>query len=121
MIFLVMIESTEKSIDNSYRAVLDIIETQRNQLLSELNTYKDERLKSVEMRKEEIQRQSVIVESFRKYLQAYIDNSSSNQISCSANELIAQAQDMVKSEKILNVSHLCKDSVTFSPVNTSDM
>src|ERR1051325_6130434 len=105
---LVEISAVEKSINDSYDQLLRVIESQRSDLLEKLIGYKTERLKAMQTRADECARQSVIMESFKKYIEELIEHGSACDISRSTNNLLARAEELVRAELDFNTSKLIK-------------
>jgi len=69
--------------------------SQRNQLIEEINQFKDKVLKRVETEKGEIEMQFVITESFKNYCQEMMNRGSACDISRMAHDLHARAEELV--------------------------
>jgi len=67
-------------------------------LIKELHLFKDKMLKYVETEKDERERQFVIIESFKRYCQETMNKGSACDISRTAHDLHARAEELVKTQ-----------------------
>ena len=123
MQLMLKIFSAEKSINNTYDALLKVIQSQRIDLLEKLITFKTERLKAMQTRADECARQSVIMDSFKRYIEELIAHGSACDIARSTNDLLARAGELITSQEDFNVmiGKQVKDRVDFTPANIPDI
>jgi len=96
---LKQVVNTEQSILYKYGSVIKLIEEERDALLDKLNSFKERRLKEIETTKDEFGRQSMIIESFKNYVEELIKQGSTYEISRSANDLLEKANRILESYK----------------------
>ena len=82
--------------------------------MEELNAFKDKHLKEIEMRKDEVDHQLVITESYSRYCQEMKDKGSACDISLVANDLHVRAEELVKTQIHEDVA-LSKVEFLFTP------
>src|ERR1051325_265122 len=114
---LMQISTAEKTINDSYDELLRVIESQRSDLLKKLIGYKTQRLKAMQTREDECARQSVIMESFKKYIEELIEHGSACDIARSTYDLLARAGDLVRAQLDFNTSKLMNSRVDFTRAN----
>jgi len=95
--------------------VIALIQSHRIQLMEELDSFKKEQLKEIESRKDEAERQFVIVESFKRYCEEVKDKGTACDISQAANDLHFRAEELVKIPVQPNSSELLRFVVMFTP------
>ena len=71
--FMGRIDSTQRKISENCDQLISLIQSHKSQLIEELNSFKIRILKEVETEKEEMERQFVITESFKKYCEKMIN------------------------------------------------
>ena len=98
-----------------------MIESQRSDLLEKLINYKTERLKAMQTRADECARQSVIMESFKKYIEELIEHGSACDISRCTNDLLARAGELARAQLDFNTGKLMKGRVDFTQANIPDI
>ena len=118
----VNIREIEKSIDDRHKALLSDIESERRQLLMELNKMKEDRLKVIQTKRNDVERQMVIFESFKRYYEELMKKGSECDISRSADDLIKRSQQLIKSHQEFNSTKMRRgDRITFTPANISNI
>ena len=118
---LTKISDTESRVNSAYDQLLKVIESQRSDLLSKLDSFKTERLKAMQTRADECARQSAIMESFKKYIEELIEHGSACDVSRSVNHLLARSEELIRSQESFNAGRLMKDRVDFTPANIPDI
>ena len=83
--------------------------------MEELDTFKVKSLKEMETEKEEIERQLVITESFKRYSQEAINKGNASNISCMAHDLHARAEELWKTEDERDCHRLSEIDIIFKP------
>jgi len=84
-----------------------------SKLMEELSAYKIIGLKKIECKKDEMEHQIVIMESFIRYCQEMKDKGTACDISRAANDLHARAEELVKIESEKSNFESCKVEMTF--------
>jgi len=90
------VASTQSKISEKYDQLIFRIQSQQSQLIEELNSFKDIILKKIETEKDEVERQFVITERFKRYCQEMISKGTVCDISRAAHDLHARAEELVK-------------------------
>jgi len=83
--------------------------------MEELNSFKDKLLKEIANKKDEMERQFVITESFKRYCQEIINKVTACDISRMANDLHTRAEELVKTQPEPHCHQLSGVEMTFKP------
>jgi len=83
--------------------------------MKELNSIRNNILKKVEIEKDDLERQFVITESFKRYSQEMINKGIACDISRVAHDLHARAEELVKTQDEPDCHQLSGVEVTFKP------
>jgi len=78
-----------------------------------LNSFKDKIVKEMANKKDEMERQFVITESFKRYCPEMINKGSACDISCMAHDLHARAEELVKTQDEPDCHQLGGVEITF--------
>ena len=97
--FISKVGATEREISQRYDQLRLLIDEHQKQLIQTLTLFKKNHMKELETRKDELERQSVIMESFRRYGVEMVDKGTSCDISRAANDLHVRADELVRSLK----------------------
>jgi len=108
------VASTQNEISQKFDQLISLIKSQKHQLIEELHSFRDKMLKYIETKRDEIERQFVITESFKRYCQEMMSKGSACDISCTAHDLHARAEDLVKMQDELNGQKLSVE-IMFEP------
>jgi len=111
--FLEKIASTQSEISQRYDKLISLIQSHQNQLMEELNQFKNKLLKEIETVKDEIERQSVITESFKRYCREMINKGTACDISRMVHDLHARAEELVKTQDEPDCRPLSGIEITF--------
>jgi len=103
--FLLDLSATEKKISRRYEEVLVLIQLHRSQLMEELSSFKDKRLKEMENIQNEVERQFVILDNFKLYCQEMTNKGTACVISRDATDLHSRTEEIVKTK------YVCDDHV----------
>ena len=87
--------------------------------MKELKCIKIERLKEIECKRDEFERQCMIVESFKKYCEKMKEKGTACDISRAANDLHTRSAELVKAQEQYNRQHLDRVELTFTPSPTA--
>jgi len=113
--FMEKVASTESELSQKYDQLVSLIQTERNQLMEELNSFKARILKKMEVEKDEMERQFVITESFKRYCQELINKGTACDISRMAHDLHARAEELVKTQDEPDCHQLSEVEIMFKP------
>jgi len=109
------VASTENEISQRYDQLISLIKSHQSQLIDELHLFRNKMLKYVETEKDEIERQFVITESFKRYCQEMMNKGSACDISCTAHDLHARAEELVKTQDEPDCQKLSRVEIKFEP------
>jgi len=113
--FIEAVAATQIKISQRYDQLLSLIQSHQSHLLDELNVFKEKRLNELEINKEDVEKQFVIMESFKRYCQEMKENGTVCDISRSASDLHARAEELVKIQEGYNGCRLCDVAIVFTP------
>jgi len=113
--FMVRIASTESEISQKNDQLISLIQSHQSQLMEELNSFKDKILKGMRNEKDEMERQFVITERFKKNCQEMINKGTACDISLMAHDLHARAEELVKTQNEPDCHQLSGVEITFKP------
>jgi len=113
--FMEKVASTHGKISQKYDQFISLIQSQQSQLMGELHIFKVKTLKEMETQKDEIERQFVITESFKRYCQEMINKGTACDISRLAHDLHARAEEFVKTQDEPDYHQLSGFEITFIP------
>jgi len=116
--FLAQIANTESAIIKKYDELKDTIDCQKNQLLQELEEIKKKRLKEMQTRNSDVERQLMIMTSFKQYLEELTDKGSACDIAQNAPDLLSRTNELVMAQDEFNKGRLNSFEVTYTPANT---
>ena len=85
-----------------------------NQLLNELETLKTNRLKEIKTRTDEVERQLLIVESFKQYVEELTTKGTPCDVTRSSKDLLARRDEIVTSQTDLDKNKLGASTLRFS-------
>ena len=106
--------ATEQAISAAYDKLKSLLDSHLSQLLDELNTIKDKRLKEIECKRDELERQCMVVESFKKYCEEMKEKGTACDISRAANDLHTRSDELVKAQELYNRQQLDRVELTFT-------
>jgi len=109
------VASTQIEISQKYNQLISLIKSHQSQLIEELHLFRDKMLKHVETEKDEIERQLVITESFKRYCEEMMSKGSACDISRAAYDLHTRAEELVKTEDEPNCQKLMEVEIMFEP------
>ena len=109
------VASTQSEISQKYDQMISLLKSHQSQLLEELELFKVRILKERETVKDEMERQFVITESFQRYCQEMINKGTACDISCSAHELHATAEELLKTQDEHDRHTLSEIEISFKP------
>jgi len=92
------VASTQSEISQKYDQLISLMKSHQSQLIEKLHLLRDKILKDAETEKDEIERQFVITESFKRYCQEMMNKGSACDISRTAHDLHAKAEELVKTQ-----------------------
>ena len=98
-----------------------LAEEERKKLQMELQQIKKERMKRFHARKDDIERQSMVLKGFENYVEELLDKGTACHISQSAHELMARAEELVKLQEEIGESSLDAYRATFVPADSEDI
>jgi len=110
-------------ISQKYDQLMALVQSHRRptHLMEELESLTDKRLKEMESSKDEVQRQLVIMESFKEYCVDVKKKGAVCVIALAANDLHARAEELVKIQQTYSDSRIDAADIIFtSSVLTSD-
>jgi len=110
---------TESEISQKYNQLISLMKSHKSQLIEELHLFRDKMLKYVETEKDEMKRQFVIIESFKRYCQEMISKGSACDISRTAHDLHARAEELVKTGDEASSQKLSGVEIIFEPTAVS--
>jgi len=90
--------STESEISQKYDQLISLIQSHQSQLMEELKLFKNKILKKIAIKKDEIERQFLISESLKRYCQEMVNKGTACDISRTALDLHAKAEELVKTQ-----------------------
>lgn len=110
------VKATRKEILQRYEELRSILDSQQIQLMAELDSYHKKKLKELATTIIDIQKQSLIMHTFKDYVKEIKDKKKPSEISGVAVDLHVRANEMVAILKEYNVKtrHLPVD-ITFAP------
>jgi len=115
------IASTQKKISQQCDQLISLIQLHQSQLMEKLGSYKTKIVKKLETERDEIERQLVITESFKRYCQEIISKGTACEISRMAHDLHARAEELMKTQDQPVCHQLSGAEITFTPtVVTTD-
>jgi len=114
MSFVERVSNTQDRISQKYDELLALIKLQRNELIQELNAIKDKYLKEFETSKDEVERQTVIMESFTRYCQEMKEKGTACDISRSGDDLHARAEELVEGQDECRACMLSRVEITLT-------
>jgi len=113
--FLDKIAVTENRISWKFEQLVSLIKAHQSQLMNELSSFKDKLLKEMSAANDELDRQFVIMESFKRYCQEMTDKGTACDICRTANDLHATAEELVRSQEQSGVYQEKDVDIIFTP------
>jgi len=114
-IFIKRVASTQSEISQKYDQLISLMQSHQSQLMEELQIFNVKTLKEMETQKDEIERQFVITESFKRYCQEMINKGTACDISRMAHDLRSRAEELVKTQDEPDCHQLSGVEITFKP------
>jgi len=119
--FMGNIASTQSEISQKYNQLISLLQSHERQLMEELNSFQGKILKEIADKKDEIERQFVITDRFKKNCQEMINKGTACDISRMAHDLHARAEELVRTQDEPDCHQLSGVEITFKPfVVTTD-
>jgi len=109
------VASTQSEISQKYNQLISLIKSHQSQLIEQLHVFRDKVFKNVETEKDDIERQFVITDSFKTYCQEMMTKGSACEISRTAHDLHARAEELVKTQDEPDCQKLSGVEIMFEP------
>ena len=113
--FLENLAATPQAISAAYDKLKSLLDSHLSQLIEELNAIKTKRLKEIECKRDEFERQCMVVESFKKCSEEMKEKGTACDISRAANDLHTRSAELVKAQQQYNRQQLDRVELTFTP------
>jgi len=114
----VLIESVaviQHEISLEYDRIMALVQSHHFQLIGELNSFRNKRLKEIKVRRVEIERQVTIIKGFKRYCQEIVEQGAAADISRAPSDLHIRAAEVIKSQEASRVSETSRIGVTLNP------
>ena len=111
--FVEEISSAGRVISKRYDKLRSLIDLHQKQLMDELDEIKVKHLKEIEMRRDEDERQLLMLDSYKKYCEEMKEKATACDISRAADDLHLRAVELIKSQEKYNSQQRTKCSVSF--------
>ena len=114
--FLENLAATQQAISAAYDKLKSLLDSHLSQLMEERNTIETKRLKEIECKRDELERQCMVVESFKKYCEEMKEKGTACDISRAANDLHTRSAELVKAQEQYNRQNWQKlEQLKFTP------
>src|SRR6218665_3063701 len=119
-VLLKKIAETEKAILQRSHELKEMIDKQTKSLLSSLDEIKNRRLKEIEASKDELDRNLVIMESFKRYCDELVSKGSASDVCRGKDELLRRAEVIEEDHETYIMRPRVSWGVTFSTTDISN-
>jgi len=111
--FLKEISESEEVITKRANELKQLVESKQKSLIEELEAIKNKRLSEIASRRNDIEQQSTMVVSFQQYSKQILDDGAWGEMEHSTRDLLASAEELVKTGEKFNGNQLREVVVTF--------
>ena len=116
--FLENLAATQQAISAAYDKLKSLLDSHPSQLTEELNAIKAKHLKEIDGKRDELERQCMAVESFKKYCEEMKEKGTACEISRTANELHTKSLDLIQEQEQYNLQQLDRVELKFTASST---
>jgi hypothetical protein len=112
---LEQISACEQAVSERAKELNSIVDTESKKHVDELERFKTEPLKRIQVRKNDVERQLLMLSSLRAYVEELVEKGSACAISQSAKDLLARAKQLHADQVEFSKGSFSIDQVTFVP------
>lgn len=118
--FTNLVSTTKREITRKCAHLRSLIRKHETQILAELDAYEKHGFKALEMKNDEVERETVIVESFRSYCIKMKDEGTPCDVLRSSNDLRVKTEEMAMAQQDYNKTHPFSLEIPFTPFQISN-